>query len=109
MKDSKILAKAYVRGIYKEGYDNPMYAPDVFQSKKDFLAGFNVGKKFKWNIVNDKLPKSDHHCLCWTHSKQTSWFCNFQIGIYENNEWCLLNEDQILGEVTHWIKIKQPK
>ena len=109
MKTKEELAEAYVKSLYKEDFNEPMYTPDVYQSKKDFLAGFNASKKLKWNNVISKLPKSTYMCLCWTQSKQAAWFGNFQIGVYENNKWCLINEEQALGEVTHWIKIKQPK
>jgi hypothetical protein len=43
-RDSK--AKEYAKFIYKEGYSDPMYFPEVIQTIKDFKAGFKAGMRF---------------------------------------------------------------
>ena len=45
MTTSKELAEQYCNKIYQEAVDDVMYSPDVFQSKKDFIAGFRRKKK----------------------------------------------------------------
>ena len=39
-------AKEYAKFIYDEGYNDPMYHPDVMQTMKDFEAGFKAGLSF---------------------------------------------------------------
>lgn len=51
MKTKLILAENYCNKIYQEAVDDLMYAPDVFQSKKDFMAGFDAKEK----QIKDKL------------------------------------------------------
>lgn len=63
-------------------------------------------KKLKWNSVNDKLPKSDHWCLCWIEDKEKlNWG---DLGNYQNNNWYLNGGRSSNEIVTHWIKIEKP-
>ena len=39
-------AKEYAKFIYDEGYNDPMYHPDVMQTMSDFEAGFKAGMRF---------------------------------------------------------------
>lgn len=46
MKKSKQqLAEDYCNKIYQEAVKEEMYAPDVYQSKKDFIAGYDAALK----------------------------------------------------------------
>ena len=39
-------AKEYAKFIYGDGYNDPMYHPDVMKTMKDFEAGFKAGLSF---------------------------------------------------------------
>lgn len=39
-------AKEYAKFIYTEGYNDPIYHPDIMQTMKDFEAGFKAGLSF---------------------------------------------------------------
>ena len=39
-------AKEYAKFIYAEGYNDPMYHPEVMQTMSDFEAGFKAGMSF---------------------------------------------------------------
>lgn len=39
-------AKEYAKFIYDDGYDDPVYHPDVMQTMRDFEAGFKAGLRF---------------------------------------------------------------
>jgi len=45
------LAENYCNKIYQECVDEAMYVPDVYQSKKDFIAGFSAQER----IITDKI------------------------------------------------------
>ena len=55
MKTLHELAIEYAKSIYQEEYDDPTFAPDVFQTKNDFAAGYNAA--FEWISVEDELPQ----------------------------------------------------
>lgn len=38
-------AKEYAKFIYAEGYNDPMYSPEVTQTISDFEAGFKAGMR----------------------------------------------------------------
>ena len=50
-------AEEYLKSIYKECFDDPCYTPDVAQSKKDFLAGYQSANE--WISVEDDLPDNE--------------------------------------------------
>ena len=39
-------AKEYAKFIYAEGYNDPIYHPEVMQTMSDFEAGFKAGMRF---------------------------------------------------------------
>lgn len=51
MKTKENLLEQHINFLYKEEKDNPMYAPDVSQSKFDFEAGFFA----KEDIIREAL------------------------------------------------------
>jgi|GEM_PF-1980726 len=55
MKTLHELAIEYAKSIYQEEYDDPTFAPDVFQTKNDFAAGYKAAKE--WISVEDELPQ----------------------------------------------------
>lgn len=103
MKQEEILAEAYIKTL-------PLYGsyPNLISSRNihdNFIAGFNAGKKLRWNDVNEKLPKSDYHCLVYVENKEKPQWSGFQLGCYQGNNWYLQNGRKIHEIVTKWIKI----
>ena len=99
MKNSEILAEAYA---------SSKSSSDVFKKahKEDFIAGFNSGKKLKWNNLNHKLPKSDHHCLIWVENTEKSNWSEFRLRSYQNDKWYLkYGIDYNIEIVKYWVKI----
>lgn len=58
MKTKRESREDYIEGIYQEVADNPMYAPDVFQSRTDFTEGWDSAEKRLEQIVK-QLQKED--------------------------------------------------
>jgi hypothetical protein len=56
------LAEQYCNKIYQEAVKEDMYAPDVYQSKKDFIAGFAAAEP-KWISVSEQYPPNDVELL----------------------------------------------
>lgn len=55
----------YIEYLYREEKNNPMYAPEVTQSRIDFRAGFNLAEELfkpKW-IDAETLPNNDRTVL----------------------------------------------
>lgn len=57
MKTPEQKAEEYLKFIYDECFDDPCYAPDVAQSKKDFLAGYKAANE--WISVEDYFPENE--------------------------------------------------
>lgn len=60
----------YLRFLYEEVLDDPMYAPDIFSTKQDFEAGWEACKKYlttfeKGEIVEVTTPD---------HINSNTWF-----------------------------------
>lgn len=87
MKDSKILAKAYVNVQYIDYGDLNESAER--QIKEAFIAGFNSGKKLKWINVNDNLPKNNIELLIKTqdYRRPKENVTDITLGYFENNTW----------------------
>ena len=112
MEQKKILAKAYANENFEScsyHYAEDKRLTDYDKIKEAFVAGFNSGKKLKWNKVNKKLPTSDHECLCWVENKNMPLWSSFEIGSYQNSNWYLQEGRGLHEIVTHWTKIKKPK
>jgi hypothetical protein len=91
MKTLHELAIEYAKSIYQEEYDDPTFAPDVFQTKNDFAAGYNAAQE--WISVEDELPKDGTEILV----KNTEWT---DYMFYTSDD-----EDTIRAEYTHWRPI----
>ena len=63
MTTSKELAEQYCNKIYQEAVDDVMYSPDVFQSKKDFIAGFSAKEKIIKDLYNkyNSIRRDEEH------------------------------------------------
>jgi len=58
MKTKRESREEYIEKIYQEVIDDPMYAPDVFQSRTDFTEGWESAEKRLEQIVK-QLQKED--------------------------------------------------
>lgn len=64
-KDSELIissAMGYAKFIYREGYDDPIYRPEVMQTIVDFKAGFNacaVLLKKAYELIPDGTSHKD--------------------------------------------------
>jgi hypothetical protein len=84
----------YIEHLYGEEKTDPMYAPEVAQSRIDFRAGFEAGQP-KWikgipphnNEVIVKTQRSHHGSNIKTEIKQ--------LAFYENDVWQTMERDNI--------------
>lgn len=95
MKTLHELAIEYAKSIYQEEYDDPTFAPDVFQTKNDFAAGYNAANE--WISVEDELPK-DGTYIVMTHKGFSQEDISFIF--YENSD-----ESDLKANFTHWRPI----
>ena len=58
MKTKRESIEEYIEDIYQEVADDPMYIPDVFQSRTDFNKGWNSAEQKLKQIVK-QLQKED--------------------------------------------------
>ena len=91
MKTPEQKAEEYLKSIYKECFDDPSYAPDVAQSKKDFLAGYESANE--WISVEDELPDNETQIVM----KNTEWI---ETMFYTSDD-----EESLKTEYTHWKQI----
>ena len=92
MKTLHELAIEYAKSIYQEEYDDPTFAPDVYQSKNDFAAGYKAA--FEWISVDDELPENETYINLKLK--------NGDLGarFYEN-----IDKDMLLRTCSHWRPI----
>ena len=90
MKTPEQKAEEYLKSIYKECFDDPYYAPDVSQSKKDFLAGYKTANDMYENYTT-KQGKTKLSDNCMASLMYAIVICKSQlisthgIGIYQYN------------------------
>ena len=58
MKTKRESREDYIEDLYQEVVDDPMYAPDVFQSRTAFTEGWDSAEKRLEQIVK-QLQKED--------------------------------------------------
>lgn len=58
MKNKEKLIEQYIDYLYGEDQYEQMYAPDIFQSKKDFIQGWNSAEQKLEKIIN-QIQKED--------------------------------------------------
>ena len=95
MKTPEQKAEEYLKSIYKECFDDPCYAPDVSQSKKNFLAGYKADNE--WISVDDE-PKKEMWIIAKTEYPKTFPF-------YKSMFYALENKEQLKLNLTHWKPI----
>lgn len=86
--------KKHIEYLYGEDRNDPMYAPEVAQSRIDFRAGFKAGQP-KWvkgipphnNEVIVKTQRSHYGSDLKTEIKQFAF--------YENDVWQTMEKDNI--------------
>lgn len=68
MKNKDKYIEEYINYLYGdiEEKDRPMYAPDIFQSRRDFTAGYEKGQP-KWISVSEQTPPSNTELLVKAH------------------------------------------
>ena len=58
MKTKRESREDYIEDLYQEVVDDPMYAPDVFQSRIDFTEGWDSAEQ-KLEQIAKQLQKED--------------------------------------------------
>ena len=58
MKTKRESREDYIEDLYQEVVDDPMYAPDVFQSRTDFTEGWDSAEQ-KLEQITKQLQKED--------------------------------------------------
>ena len=58
MKSKRESREDYIEDLYQEVVDDPMYAPDVFQSRTDFTEGWDSAEK-RLEQIAKQLQKED--------------------------------------------------
>ena len=58
MKSKRESREDYIEDLYQEVVDDPMYAPDVFQSRTDFNKGWDSAEQ-KLEQIAKQLQKED--------------------------------------------------
>ena len=58
MKSKRESREDYIEDLYQEVVDDPMYAPDVLQTKLDFNKGWNSAEQ-KLEQIAKQLQKED--------------------------------------------------
>ena len=58
MKSKRESREDYIEDLYQEVVDDPMYAPDVFQSRTDFTEGWDSAEERLEQIIK-QLQKED--------------------------------------------------
>lgn len=109
MKKSKQqLAEEYCNKIYQEAVGEEMYAPDVYQSKKDFIAGYEAAES-KWISVEEGLPKNDKTVLVWVNDTENPQWSGYKLGTYLNERWYCNGGRESHEIVTDWCYVPPPK
>ena len=84
MKTIHELAIEYAKSIYQEEYDDPTFAPDVFQSKNDFAAGYKAAQE--WISVADELPEKEMWIIAKSEYPETLPFYKSMFYVLGNKE-----------------------
>jgi|SRR5690349_3872725 len=90
MKDKEQIIEDYLDYLYGEDKNDPMYAPDVAQSRLEFGRGFEVAKEMyspKWINVKDALPEDDRTVVVYINNLETPHWSGFKLGSYLNEKW----------------------
>ena len=80
----------YIDHLYGdiEEHNKPLYAPDIHQSKKDFLTGYEAATP-KWISVDEQLPDTNRRVLVLLEDTRLPQLSSYRIGAYINENWYL--------------------
>ena len=99
--DREKYLEEHLNFLYGEEVDDLMYAPDIYQTKQDFRAGYNVAK-IQWNKVEDKLPDTDRRVLVFCENKENHLWSGYRLGAYINDQWYFQGGRDSDETVTQW-------
>ena len=101
--DREEYLEEHLNFLYGEEVDDPtsMYAPNIYQTKQDFRAGYTAAK-IEWNKVEDKLPDTDRRVLVWLEDTKVPHWSGYRIGAYLNENWYLDGGRASHEIVTQW-------
>lgn len=102
----------YIEYLYGEEKNNPMYAPEVAQSRIDFIAGSKAGEP-KWNKVEEVLPQDDRVLIIKTfdYRRPKENVIDVTLGYFENGIW-FYDSGGVVNDgngwhIIQWMKIPQ--
>ena len=101
--DREKYLEEHLNFLYGEEVDDPMsmYAPDIYQTKQDFRAGYTAAK-IEWNKVEDKLPDTDRKVLVFCENKENHLWSSYRLGAYINDQWYFQGGRASHEIVTQW-------
>ena len=101
--DREKYLEEHLNFLYGEEVDDPtsMYAPDIYQTKQDFRAGYTAAK-IEWNKVEDKLPNTDRKVLVFCENKENHLRSGYRLGAYINDQWYFQGGGDSNEIVTQW-------
>lgn len=94
----------YLEYLYGDVIEDEMYAPEVFQSKKDFLAGYKAAVS-RWINVEDKLPENDRTVVVYVNNTENPQWSGLKLGVYLNEKWYCNGGRKSHEIVTRWTEI----
>jgi len=107
MENKKKSVEEYVKNLYKEEVNSEMYAPDVYQSRVDFKAGYDLAQP-KWNNIQNP-PDNDREVLIYVRDHKTPWHSRNHFGSYINEKWYLKGGIEEHYELVKWTGITEDK
>lgn len=111
MKSRDNYIEEYIDYLFAEEKDNPIYAPDIFQSRADFKAGYDLAEELfkpKWNNIQNP-PDNDKEVLIYVRDHRTPWWSRNHFGSYINEKWYLKGGIEPHYELVKWTEIIEDK
>ena len=101
--DREKYLEEHLNFLYGEEVDDStsMYAPDIYQTKQDFRAGYTAAR-IEWNKVEDKLPDTDRRVLVFCENKENHLWSGYRLGAYINDQWYFQGGRDSDETVTQW-------
>ena len=101
--DREKYLEEHLNFLYGEEVDDPtsMYAPDIYQTKQDFKAGYAVAR-IEWNKVEYKLPDTDRKVLVFCENKENHLWSGYRLGAHINDQWYFQGGRDSDETVTQW-------
>lgn len=101
--DREKYLEEHLNFLYGEEVDAPtsMHAPNIYQTKQDFRAGYTAAK-IEWNKIEDKLPDTDRRVLVFCENKENHLWSGYRLGAYINDQWYFQGGRASHEIVTQW-------